>query len=247
MMAIAVPVILATAAFAWWFRRVERTRLLLARLGILRPPGIDRLGHTGARHHLPRRHRLVRVVCSRPVPAAPRNDQAGRDPGRVARLEVAVPLPGRGRRERERSSDSRRRAGAFLADLERGHEQLLRAPARQPDLFDGADDLAAPSAGRRAGNLSRLLGEFQRRRLLRHALRRARLARRGLREMDRRRQNGRRDARPRTLRRARQAQRERETGHLSRLRARAVQRHRQRDGAARRPRRRTRPGRSAWG
>ena len=39
-------------------------------------------------------------------------------------------------------------------------------------------------------------------------------------------------ARPRTLRRARQAERERETGHLSRLRARALQRHRQRDGAA---------------
>ena len=80
MLAIVVPVILATLAFAWWFRASNTPGAPIGRIGL--SPGASRahrLGHTGAGDHLPRRHRLVRVAVARSVPAA---RQPGRSPSR---------------------------------------------------------------------------------------------------------------------------------------------------------------------
>ena len=137
MLAIVVPVILATLGFAWWFRRLERARLLLARLGILRPPRTDRLGHPGAGHHLPRRHRLVRL--------ARRSTRSGRSPRTTKPVEIQVVsldwkwlfiYPGRGRRERQPALSIPVGAPVHFRLTSSGrHEQLLRAAARQPDLL----------------------------------------------------------------------------------------------------------------
>ena len=232
MIAVVTPVLVAIAIFAWWFRASNRRAFYW--------PNWEFSGH------------LELLVWSIPAlvvvflggiawfgsqtldPFRPLDEQAKayRGPGRLARLEVAVPLPRRGRGERQRSGGSRRRTGAFPADVERRHEQLLRAPARQPDLFDGGDDLAAASAGRRARDFPRHLGQFQRRRLLRHAFRRALHAARRLREMGRRREVVRRRARPGRICRAPETEPERQPDHLPLVRAGTVRGHRERDRAA---------------
>ena len=173
MLAIVVPVIVATLGFAWWFRasntratywpdwafsgQLELIVWAIPALVITFLGGIAWFGS----------HALD------PFKPLASQGEAGRDRGRLARLEMAVHLPRRGRRQRQPARRPGRRARAFHADLDRRDEQLLRAAARQPDLHDGGHDLAAQPAGRRARDLSGPLGAVQRRRLLRHAFRRA--------------------------------------------------------------------------
>ena len=117
MLAIVVPTIIATLGFAWWFRAVQPQGALSAGLGIFRP--------------------LELIVWAIPLlvimllggvtwigshdldPATPlaSNDSAARGPGRLARLEMAVHLPGAACRERQPAGGAGRRAGPFLADL----------------------------------------------------------------------------------------------------------------------------------
>ena len=70
------------------------------------------------------------------------------------------------------------RAGSLPPHLGQRHEQLLHAAARQPDLHHARHDDPAESAGRPGRHVQGPLGAVQRRRLLRHALRRGRRCRR---------------------------------------------------------------------
>ena len=141
--------------FAWWFRASNNARCLSAGLGFL--------GHSRTASSGPSRRWSSRSSAASPGSARTRSIPTGRC--RRAR-----------RRSRSRScrstgngcSSTRTRAiasvneltvpvgsaGAFQADLVRRDEQLLRAPARQPDLRDGRHDHAARPAGRPSGDLS---------------------------------------------------------------------------------------------
>ena len=103
---------------------------------------------------LPRRRRLDRLARARPGQAARLARPAARGPGGVARLEMAVHLPGPGRRQRQPAGRPGRRAAAFRAHLGERDERLLRAAARQHDLHDERHGDAAQPAGRPAGHLS---------------------------------------------------------------------------------------------
>ena len=134
--------------------RLQPRARLSARLGLLGPARADRLGDPRAGHHLPRRHRLVRL-------ARPRSRPSRWSPRPPIEIEVVsldwkwlFIYPGRGRRRRQPAGRPGRHAGAFQADLVGRDEQLLRAAARQPDLHHGRHGLAAAPAGGRRGHLS---------------------------------------------------------------------------------------------
>ena len=142
---------LATLGFAWWFRASNTRAQLPAGLGLFRAHRADRLGDPAA----------GRSCCWAASPGSARtsstrrsrcasDDAAARGPGRVARLEMAVHLPGPGRRERQPAGDPGRRAGPFLADLGQRDERVLRPAARQHDLHDERHGDAAEPAGRPA-------------------------------------------------------------------------------------------------
>ena len=187
MLAIVVPVIVATLAFAWWFRasnskaryladwaysgRIELIVWAIPALVIMFLGGIAWIGS----HDLD------------PAQSASIEDKPLEVAGRLARLEMAVHLPGAGRRERQPARRAGRRARAFSADLGQRDERVLRAAARQPDLHDERHDDAAQPAGRSAGRVSRPVRAIQRRRLLRACTSRcARVSSGGLRRVDRR-------------------------------------------------------------
>ena len=153
--------------------RRQHQGALPAGLGVFRPGRAGRLVDPGAGRDVPGRHRLDRHARPRSAQAARlAHGQAARDPGRVARLEVAVHLSRAGRRQRQPPRRAGRHAAALQHHLGERHEQLLRAAARQPDLRHGRHDDAARPAGRQARHLYRPQRAVQRRRLLRHALRR---------------------------------------------------------------------------
>ena len=175
MLAIVIPVILATLGVAFWFRasnqraryrpnfaysgRLEMLVWSIPAMTVFLVGGVAWVGSHGFN---PRKPLVSTVIAA-----------AGRS--RLARLEMAVHLSERRRRERQSARHPDRRAGAFQADVVGRHEQLLRAAARQPDLHDGRHDLAAQPASGSAGRLSGNFRAVQRRRLFRHALCRARL------------------------------------------------------------------------
>ena len=191
MLAIVVPTIVATLGFAWWFRASNtRARYLpdwaysgqlelvvwaIPLLMIMLLGGVAWIGS----HDLD------------PAKPLASKDAAARDPGRLARLEVAVHLSRPACRERQPARHAGRRAGPLLAHLGERDERLLRAAARQHDLHDERHGDAAEPAGRRARHLPRPVEPLQRRRLLRHAFRRRGSAGGPLRRL------GRRDARQR--------------------------------------------------
>ena len=78
----------------------------------------------------------------------PSSADAARGPGRLARLEMAVHLPGPGRRQRQPAGRPGRHAGSLRADLGERDERLLRPAARQHDLHDERHGDAAEPAGR---------------------------------------------------------------------------------------------------
>ena len=86
---------------------------------------------------------------------------AGRGRGRLARLEVAVHLPEDGIASVNSSSIPVGPPIHFRLTSSRRDEQLLRAAARQPDLHDGGDDLAAlPRRPIRPGTYRGLSAKF---------------------------------------------------------------------------------------
>ena len=158
--------------------RLEHPRPLPARLGVLRRHRARRLVDPVHGDHPARRRGVAGLVRARPCqagrcPPVRGAARAARDPGRVARLEVAVHLSPRGSGEREPAGGARRRAAALQAHLGERLEHLLRAAARQHDLHDERHAHPAIPACRRARHLPRDVGPLQRRRLLRHALPRA--------------------------------------------------------------------------
>ena len=70
MLAIIIPTMIATIAFAWWFRRGNTQGDVPARLGIFGRDRDGRLGDPGADHHAARRDRLDRQPRSRAEQAA---------------------------------------------------------------------------------------------------------------------------------------------------------------------------------
>ena len=61
MLAIVVPTIVATFAFAWWFRASNTRARYLPDLGLFRPHRAHRLGHPAARGHAAGRRGLGRL------------------------------------------------------------------------------------------------------------------------------------------------------------------------------------------
>ena len=171
MLAVVVPVILLTLAFAWWFRAgnkwarrtpdwaysgpVEVTVWSIPTLVILFLGGIAWIGS----HDLD----PARPVAST---AAPMEVQ-------VVSLDWKwlFIYPDLGVASVNRLVVPGGHAAAPAPDLGHRDEQLLRAAARLADLHDGRHDDDAAPAGRPARHLRRAVGAVQRRRLLRHALR----------------------------------------------------------------------------
>ncbi len=170
MLVIIVPTMLATLAVAWWYRpgnpravrrphwsfsgRIEIVTWSIPLLAILF------LG----RHRMDRSHDLVRA---NPCPEG----EAARGRGRLARLEVAVPLSRGAGREPQPAGDPGRPAGPTPPHLGERVERVLRARARLDDLHDERDgDPAQPRGGSR-GDLPRAVDASERRRLLGHDLR----------------------------------------------------------------------------
>ena len=147
MLAVVVPVIILTLAFAWWFRAGNRRAIYrpnweysgpielivwaIPALVILFLGGIAWIGS----------HELD----------PPKPLESPQHP-----LEVEVVsldwrwlfiYPTRAHRHGESSRRSDRRTGPLPADLHQRHEQLLHSPTRQPDLHHGRHDDSAQSAG----------------------------------------------------------------------------------------------------
>ena len=174
-------------------------------LGIFRPGGAGRVVDSRPGRDVPGRHRLGRRARSRSVAAARGRHEAARHPGRVARLEMALHLPRARHRQREPSRRARRHAATLRHHIGRGHEQLLRAAARQPDLRHVRHGDAALPAGRQSWQVSRPQRPVQRGGLLRHAFRGRGGAGRAVRCLARQHARHRRKARRRKLRKARPA------------------------------------------
>ena len=147
MLAIVVPTIIATLAFAWWFRasntratylpdwefsgRIELIVWAIPFLVIMLLGGVAWIGS----HDLD---------PAKPLAFA---HPAARDSGRVAGLEVALHLSGPGHREREPARRARGRAPPFFAHIGKRDECLLHPAARQHDLHDERhDDAVEPAA-----------------------------------------------------------------------------------------------------
>ena len=172
MLVVVVPVIVATLAFAWWYRssntrasrspdesyegRVEFVVWSIPALTVILLGGVIWIGS----HQLDPRA---------PIPGEIRPAARGR---RGARLEMAVHLPRSGCRRRQSAGHPGRNSRRISTHLGDGDEFVLRAAARQPDLHDGRHDHAPQPARGQAGRVSRLFGKFQRRRLFRDAVRR---------------------------------------------------------------------------
>ena len=137
MLAIVVPTILATLAFAWWFRASQHAGRATCPTGPI--PAASSWSSGRSRSLVIMFLGGVTWIGSHDLdPAEPLAgaDHAARGPGRLARLEVAVHLPRPGRRQRQPAGRAGRRAGAFPADLGQRDERVLRPAARQHDLHD---------------------------------------------------------------------------------------------------------------
>ncbi len=169
MLAIVIPTMLATLGVAFWFRASnERARyqpdfkysgrieLLVWSIPLMTVLLVGTVAWIGAYDLDP------------PKPIAS-SANARQGSGRFAGLEMAVHLSRARCRERQSVDDSCRHAGELRSDIIGRHEQLLRATACRPDLHHGRNGDASEPAGRLFRNLPRHVGEFQRRRVCRHA------------------------------------------------------------------------------
>ena len=166
MLAIVIPVILATLGVAFWFRasneraryrpnfaysgRLEMLVWSIPAMTVFLVGGVAWVGSHDLNPRKPIVHR-----------------KAAAGPGRLARLEMAVHLPGRRRRERQLPGDPCRHACQLRADVFGRDEQLLCAAARQPDLHHGRNGSPPSPAGRPAGKLPRNVRTIRRGRLCR--------------------------------------------------------------------------------
>ena len=147
MLAIIIPTMIATIAFAWWFRRgntkatyrpdweysgaIEMVVWAIPALTIMLLGGIAWIGS----HDL---------EPSKPLKS---DDAAAQGRSRLARLEMAVHLPRPGHRDGQPAGRSGRHAGQLPADLGDRLEQLLRPADGDDDLHHAADDDAPEPAG----------------------------------------------------------------------------------------------------
>ena len=148
MLAIVIPVILATLGVAFWFRASnERARY--------RP----NFAYSGRLEMLVWSIPAMTVFLVGGVAWVGSHDLSPRKPivSTVKPLRVQVAsldwkwlfiYPDRGRRKRQSTDHSRRHAGQFGTDLLGRDEQLLCAAAWQPDLHHGGNDHPSSPAGR---------------------------------------------------------------------------------------------------
>ena len=170
MLAIVVPVMLATLGVAYWFRASnERARyqpnfrysgrieLLVWSIPLMTVLLVGTVAWISSYDLDP----------PKPIASSVKPVQ---DSGRLARLEMAVHLPRARRCERQPVDDSCRDAGELRADLLGRHEQFLCAATWRPDLHDGRNGDPSEPASHVSGDLPRHVGEFQRRWVRRYAL-----------------------------------------------------------------------------
>jgi hypothetical protein len=167
MLAIVLPTIVAIFGFAYWFRASNHKAHYR--------PDWEYSGRIElVVWSIPARRRCVdRRARARPGEADRRIVKAADDSGRLSRLEMAVHLSRPESCDHQYAHRSRGRAAAVPAYLGQRDERVLHSATRKPDLHHERHDHPAQSAGRHAGDASRPLGTFQRRRIFRHALRRA--------------------------------------------------------------------------
>ena len=169
MLAIVIPVILATLGVAFWFRASnERARY--------RP----NFAYSGRLEMLVWSIPAMTVFLVGGVAWVGSHDVSPRKPivSTVKPLRVQVAsldwkwlfiYPDQGVASVNRAGDSRRHACQLRADVLGRDEQLLCAAAWQPDLHHGGNDHPSSPAGRPAGNVPRVVCAIQRGRLFRHA------------------------------------------------------------------------------
>ena len=167
MLAIVIPVILATLGVAFWFRATNRRasyrpdfvysgriEVLVWSIPLMTVLLVGGVAWVGSHDLDPRKPLISNVTRHRP--------------SRLPRLEMALHLS----RSRHRQCQSSRHPGGHAdqpgAYVRRRHEQLLRAAAWQSDLHDGRNDDASSASGRQYRKLSGTLGAVQRRWFCRH-------------------------------------------------------------------------------
>ncbi len=134
-------------------RRHTRLRLVVperqracevpAGLDLFRPDRAGGVGRAGAYRHAAGRRDLDRLARPRPGQAARLRQQAARGAGGLARLEVAVHLPGPARGVGQPAHRAGQRPDPLYPDLGQRDELVLRAAARQPDLHHERHGVAA--------------------------------------------------------------------------------------------------------
>ena len=160
MLAIVIPVILATLGVAFWFRasneraryrpnfaysgRLEMLVWSIPAMTVLLVGGVAWVGA----------HDLESAQADQ------LNGQACQRSGRLARLEMAVHLSRAGDRERQQAGRTGRHADQLRADLIERDEQLLRASAREPDLHHVRNGDAPPPAGGPSGSYAGMSAMF---------------------------------------------------------------------------------------
>ena len=162
MLLIVVPTILATIAFAWWFRRGNarakhrpewsysgRLELLVWSVPLLVIIFLGGMGWIGS-HQLDPTKPIAAKTPTMTVQVV------------RARLEMAVHLSRSGYCDDQPPRVARRHARRLSRDVGDRHEQLLRAAAWQSGLCDGGDGRETPSDGRSARAISRLVRALQR-------------------------------------------------------------------------------------
>ena len=173
MLAIVLPTIAATLAFAFWYRARNKRAAY--------DPDFEYSGPHRARHLVDPGDdgdaaggcRLDRLARIRSVQAARVQGTARAGAGGRARLEMAVHLPAGGRGERRSAGRAGGAAGELPDHLGHGDEQLPRPAARRPDLRHARHDQPPEPAGGCAGRVPRPVGALQRRRLRAHGLSRS--------------------------------------------------------------------------
>ena len=128
--------------------RVQHARTLHAGFRLFRPSRAAGLVDPDHDRDSGGRRRLGRLIRPRSAQADRLGGKAGQGSSRLARLEMAVHLSRPRHCDRQSADHPRGHADQLRTDLFRGHEQLLRAAARRPDLHDGRDGDAPASAGR---------------------------------------------------------------------------------------------------
>ena len=134
MLAIVVPTMIATLAFAWWYRASNTRAVYRPEFTYSGKIELIVWSIPTPRHLLSGRRDLDRQPPARSFPAAAVKGQAARNRGRLFRLEMAFHLSRAADRQRQPPRHSRRPAAALPHHFGVRVQRVLRAPTGQHDL-----------------------------------------------------------------------------------------------------------------